>query len=1274
MSKKKQRKTKMLIDGDEDMQQNDEKDEEWVIQKMEKFSFEAFTEGKCTWKQYFSHFQRICKVKGLGGDSDIIKNARKDLLLAYVGPIALRAIESYFFPRELDTCSLEEIVTGFDALYKPIKTIFAARFEFEQATRKEGECFLDYANRLKELSASCNYGTGLDERLRDRFAIGLRCPKVEIEVRQRWPDGTDEKGALVSFHALLDLALTQERAQREVGLNSEEEEKLVVDVLQANKTKKGKGCWKCGRRSHGTGGCPALNATCWKCAKAGHFAVVCHASQRKKTIRELELQDDNGDETLSGEYIKSLYSIMGRAPRATIQVMLGGMSCQMEFDSGAGVATINKDWWIRLGKPQLKKMDKKVKGYGQRILPTLGETQVMVTLKERTLKLPVVVMSGREMPLFGLPWCLAFGMKLPEDVQIQTLNMKPQKENEITKGPEVVKSILTEFSEVFEEKMGTIKGVQAAVHVKEEAVPKVVPARRVPFPLRGAVEKELSRLVEEGVLEPVDPGITPIEWATPTVNVDKGTRGICGDFRTTLNPFLIEDHHILPTFDDLTAKLVGGIEFTVIDLRDAYLQLEVNESSRKYLVISTHLGYFRYKRLPFGLSSSPAIFQRFMEGLLKGMQYVGVLLDDVIITGPSRESHLKTLKEVFRRMKQVGLKAKLKKCQFLQNTVKYLGHQVDKNGVHPTSEKIEALKAIPAPKNVKQLRAFLGAVNFYERFIPHLHGVCSALHSLTSTRKPWKWTDVEERVFQTVKRKLVATDTLALYDENKPLVIACDASEDGLGAVLLHKELDGSKRPIAYASRTLSIAEKCYAPIDREALALVFGVRKFHQFVYGRKFTLATDHKPLERIFGRQRDLPKVVNNRLVRWALILMTYDYEIEYWTAEQNSWADCLSRLPSIHVKPGEEEIEEQIAVLRTEKIRTITTYIELQTLTKRDSLLVSVYRNIIDGWPKDRENLTSDLRSFWEKRQELSVEDDIIMWANRIVIPRELQKKILQVLHEGHPGITAMRALARYYVWWPGIDKDVEHYVRRCTACQENRENVTEVPLYPWNVPSVAWERIHLDFAGPVEGKQWLLGIDAYSKWIEWDVMTVTTTIALIKRLRNWFARYGIPKQIVSDNGPQFRSDLFEQFCTNNGIKHIKSTPYHPKSNGLVERLVRTLKLRYFACRKDGTESNLAIQKILLNYRNTPQKTTGRAPAELFIGRRLPTLLDRCRPDPRSRAEWEQWKQTVYHDSKSKHRYFQSGESVWVKNELSPGWSAGEILERKAELSYDVLVGG
>ncbi|KFD59941.1 hypothetical protein M514_07281 [Trichuris suis] len=700
--------------------------------------------------------------------------------------------------------------------------------------------------------------------------------------------------------------------------------------------------------------------------------------------------------------------------------------------------------------------------------------------------------------------------------------------------------------------------------------------------------------------------------------------------------------------------------------------MEVAPASRKYLVIATHKGYYRFKRLPFGVSFAPALFQKTMEQFLAGLEGVAVYIDDIIVSGANREEHMERLHAVFLRLRHAGVRVHAEKCRFLQFSVNYLGHRIDANGVHPTGERIEAIKNMPVPKNTQELRSFLGVVNYYARFIPRLQPLCAPLYELIKTGSKWSWGKQHKQLFDQLRRCLSSSDTLVHYDENLPLVLYTDACDCGLGAVLRRTFNAGTEKPIAFASRLLTDVEKRYSKVDKEALGIVFGVTKFAQYLYGRRFTLKTDHKPLERILGDHRELPIVATNRLSRWALILGTYEYTVEYVAGNRNAPADALSRLAvhSVDVTPTELQRSGQLLNIRLADLPV--TKQQLRQHSLKDAQISDVIKYLERGWPCRRNDISEEIRPFAERREELSYEDRILLWQGRIVIPKTLRPAVLQMIHDGHPGICAMKSIARFYVWWPGLDSDIERYVRNCSGCQENQARPPEVPLFSWNMPSEPWTRLHVDLAGPFKNLNWFVIVDAYSKWLDVIPLRNTLSATIIKHCRRLFATFGLPRYIVSDNGPQFVSEEFTTFCRSNNIVHVRTTPYHPKTNGLAERAVRTFKER-LAKAGEASEMELCLQRFLFSYRNTPHATTGRSPAELLIGRRLRNQLDLLKPSLESTVDIRTFKQAGYHDRKARPRVFQPGEKVLVSQHRG-GSQKGVVIDRTAENSYRVECNG
>ena len=779
----------------------------------------------------------------------------------------------------------------------------------------------------------------------------------------------------------------------------------------------------------------------------------------------------------------------------------------------------------------------------------------------------------------------------------------------------------------------------------------------------------MDRLEQEGIIKKVPYS----EWAAPIVPVPKqdGNIRLCGDYKVTINPNLDIEQYPLPNPQDIFASLSQGKHFTKLDLTHAYQQMLLDDSSLKYVTVNTHQGLYQYQRLPFGVSSAPAIFQRAMDTILQGLSGVACYLDDILITGADEDQHLRTLEEVLKRLKQAGVRVKRSKCAFSKDSVEYLGHWIDAQGLHTAPKKVEAMKNAPTPTDVQQLRSFLGMLHYYGKFIPDLATLLHPLNKLLQKDTKWKWSAECDESFVQAKERMTTAPVLAHYDPHLPIRLAGDASAYGMGAVIAHLYPDGSECPIAYASRTFTPAERNYAQLEKEALSLVFGVRKFHKHLYGRRFTLYTDHKPLTTILGPKTGIPPLAAARLQRWALILSAYTYDLQFKPTKEHANADGLSRLPLTTTEDMSDDDDTAPTIFNVSQIEHLpVTFSQLKVATRQDPIVSRVLRYTRQGWPSWVPRV---LQPFWTKRLELSLEGDCVMWGLRVVVPEKLQKKVLAELHLSQSGIARMKAIARSYVWWPRLDDDIAELAKSCVACQAVKNAPPVAPLHPWIWPARPWQRIHVDFSGPFYHQSFLIIVDAHSKWPEVIPMKSTTATATIQELRRLFASYGLPEQVVSDNGPQFVSSEFASFLKGNGVKHIRCAPYHPSSNGAAERFVQTFK-RSMKASDNGLPLQLHLMNFLLTYRSTPHATTNDTPASLFLGRSLRTRLDLLHPNLPGEVATQQARQKLNHDLRSRAREFLLGQRVMVRNHRLQGskWIPGKIIPRTGSLSYVVQV--
>ena len=1107
----------------------------------------------------------------------------------------------------------------------------------------------EFMAQLRRLATHCQFGAFLEEALRDWLVCGLRNHSIQRRLLSE---------SNLSLQKAVEISTGNSKTISTSSVTEEVKQVSSSTSTSVNGPKKKPVCFRCGG-PHLATSCHHQKAQCHKCGKIGHLARVCRGAQVPRHRQAPKSADTQWVEDDIDQSQNVLVVGLKNSCPFSVELGIDGRRVQFDIDTGSAVTLVSERTWKKLNLDvKLRNSKVLLRTYTGDPISVVGEAKVAVSYNQQLSTLVLYVVKGTGPSLLGHDWLRHIKLDWKTVGQVASVNR-------VT----MLDSLLKRYHEVFQGGLGTLKGVHARLQVKPNAVPKFFKARTVPFALREAVEKELDRLEQEGVIKKVDHS----EWAAPIVVVPKGDGQIriCGDYKVTVNGVLDVDQYPLPKPEDLFASLVGGQKFSKLDLSQAYQQMCLDEESQKFVTINTHKGLYRYTRLPFGVASAPALFQKTMDVILQGMKHVMCYIDDILVTGSTEKEHFIQLEEVLKRLQHHGLKVKKDKCALFQDSVQYLGHKIDVSGIHTTDSKVEAVKNAPAPKNVQELRSFLGLLHYYGRFIQQLSTLLQPLNELLKSNRRWEWTSECQSAFVKAKERLVSAPVLAHYDPSLPLKLAGDASAYGIGAVISHTYQDGQERPIAFASRTLSAAELSYLQIEKESLSLVYGVKKFHQYLYGRKFVLVTDHKPLVTLLGPTSGIHTLAAARLQRWALILSAYSYDLEFRPTQRHSNADGLSRLPVVSKDRDDSSDVPETAIFNISQVHSLpVTAMQLQRATRRDPILSKVFLLMQQGWPGV---VSDDLKPYQSRQAELGTEGGCILWGIRVVVPQALQSKGLGELHKNHPGVVRMKALARSYVWWPGLDNDIEHHVKNCQPCQTVRNSPPSAPLHPWLWPTRPWQRVHVDFAGPFQGKMFLLVVDAHSKWPEVVSMTTTSAQCTIEELRRMFASYGIPEQLVSDNGPQFVSGCFEEFMKMNGVKHIKCTPYHPSSNGAVERLVQTFKNFMKVNASNGGTLSQRLASFLFSYRTTPHATTNVASCELFLGRKIRSRLDLLRPDVESRVNEQQAKQKACHDGNSPFREFFLGQNVMSRNlRNGPDWVPGVIVERLGPLTYLVQV--
>ena len=835
---------------------------------------------------------------------------------------------------------------------------------------------------------------------------------------------------------------------------------------------------------------------------------------------------------------------------------------------------------------------------------------------KRNLKL-VVLDENQGQNIFGLDWSDVFSLTSKGTSALDCVSSTTRTLNSINlvHCSDRLDRLKSKYSSLFSSSLGKCTKTRVSIHLKAEAKPVFCKPRPLPFSRKLAVQTELNRLVDQGILERVDFST----WAAPIVVVTKpnGSVRICGDFKA-LNQQIQVDQHPLPSLDEILEKLQGGTIFSKIDLADAYFQLELDDESKKVCVINTPFGLFSYQRMCFGVASSPANFQRCIDSMLSGLPGVAGFIDDIIVTGIDVDDHFRNLNLLFDRLRDYGFTVRTNKCEFFKNTVEYLGHVIDKDGKRPSESSIQAIKQLPKPQDLRQLQAFLGKVNYYRHFIAHFSDKAASLNALLKKGARFDWSPECDDAFLRLRAEIVEATQLAHYDASKKLTLATDASQFGIGVVLSIDD-NGKERPVAHASKTLTKSQKAYSQIEKEALSIIYGVTKFRQFLYGREFTLITDHKPLLAIFSPDKTIPTLTAQRLQRWALTLMAYRYDIRYKPTDEHGNADCLSRLPlgpdSSFDKSETQENEEVIHVLSETFDGLPVTHEQIREVTLKDNNFALIKKCLNSGiWPHQTGN--TELTWFAARKHSIAVHDDVLFLQNdgfsRVIVPNALRSRLLSLLHDSHWGISKMKQMSRRYIVWPSLNRDIENLVKSCDACRRVSKSPDQ-QYRDWPRTKESFERIHLDFAGPVMNKMFLVAVDAHSKYPFVTILDIgmTTSKRVIASLREIFSLEGLPVTIVTDGGPQFTSNEFEDFCSKLGICHIVSPSFHPASNGEAERFVQTLKQGLAKNHSPGEDISAALCNLLATYRCTPHPSLDwKTPAEALHGRQPRNLLTLC----------------------------------------------------------------
>lgn len=1113
------------------------------------------------WPRWKARFQRYHLCSGLAQRPD---REQVSTLLYAMGDVA----DNILAIIQLDETAITyvEAVYQLDLYFNSRKNLIFARAKFNKRVQHPGESVDTFIQDLHKLADDCSYLSLTDELIRDRIVVGVRDDDLSKQMQAK-QDLTLQEAIRLSRQAE---ARSESQNLLRPRVDQIKSQRVAKIKLPANRAQKAashmptnKKCGYCGKTPHKREVCPARMATCHKCSKKGHYSSVCRSSSN--TIREIEAEPTDN-------FLGTVQDV-GEVTPWTVVLHIDGHPESFKLDTGAAVSVVGDHY---VGERLLQQNDRILKGPGDTPLHVMGSFEANLSYKDRSIQETLYVIRGQHHALLSGSACLKLGLV----ARLHSLSKQP----DFTK----------EFPAIFKG-LGKLREPYT-IKLRPDAQPvSIYTARRVAHPLLSKVKMEIDKMLDEGVISPVE---EPTEWCSGIVVVPKADAKsvrICIDL-TALNKAVLREVHPLCSVDEDLARLSGSTIFTKLDARSGFWQMPLDPESRLLTTFLTPFGRYCMNRLPFGISSAPEIFQRRMSKILHDIEGVICHMDDILVYAPTQSTHDERVRAVLQRLQEAGLTLN-EKCEFSRTSVRFLGHIIDGQGIHADPAKLEGIVKFPPPTNVTELQRFLGMINQLAKFAPELASKTEPLRQLLKKESLWLWGDSQQKSFEQIKASLTSTPALAHYSPERDTIIAADASNAGLGAVLLQIQADGSRRPVSFISRSLTPAEKNYAVIEKEALAATWASERYSEYILGAQYTIETDHKPLVPLLV-SKELHKLPP-RIQRFRLRLMRFNPNVVHVPGKQQITADALSRAPARGPSEADVAFVDDISAMAQQTLESLpassSKLQDIITQQKADPELIEVRSYCRKGWPAFMPQ-NPLIQQYWANQRYLTIIDDLLLYNDRIVVPRDMRLEILDKLHESHLGITKCRALAQTSVWWPNMSSQIEDMVKKCSLCAKSRPTTRE-PLLPSSFPDRPWSRVAMDLFD-LHGKTYLLVVDYHSRWPEIRLLNHQTSGAIISRLKSIFATHGIPDVVVSDNGPQFASSEFQNFTKEFCFTHTTSSPRYPQANGEAERAVQTIK----GLLRKASDPYIA----LLLYRATPLQN-GLAPCQLLMGRRLNTKL-------------------------------------------------------------------
>lgn len=999
--------------------------------------------------------------------------------------------------------------------------------------------------------------------------------------------------------------------------------KTQVELVERNRNKLRHitKCYNCNRPGHKQYDCPntivqgGTKLYCNYCRQKGHTIDTCFKKNKKH-----QGHSTNHNQKQNNKQV-FLVSTSETKNKFYKSVLINGVKAQCFVDFGSECSLTTFDFAQKLNL-KLCKLPKvlTLTVFGGYEIEVTTKTTCCVTIDSVKMTIDVLVL---EKCIPGVD--LVIGQNFTEDTRIKYARIGTELRfsntigvNVVQAQPKVIVKIGTENEDIKRQlrdiikkysacfpsdnmKLGTISGVEMTVKLTNEQ-----PVVQRPYRLAEA-EKDVLRglvnnLLEAGIIRP-----SQSPFASPVIMVKKktGQQRLCVDYRL-VNKQTLKENYPLPLIEDLIDRLAGHKYFTTLDCRSGYHQIKMSEESIPITAFITPDGKFEYLKVPFGLKNAPYVFQKAIDYVLGDLRYTKVLvyLDDILIPSKTLEEGLETLEIVLQRLQNHGVCLNMEKCYFLQDEIEYLGYIIKAGQISPNPAKVTAIKEFPVPKDVHQVRQFLGVVGHFRKFVPRFAHLSKPLTVLLKKNTTWSWSSPQQDAFEKFKELMVKEPILTLYDNKRETILYTDASHIGLAGMLTQIH-DGKEKVVGYYSRTTSPTEQRYHSFELETLAIVQSIKRFRHYLVGINFKIITDCAAVKNAVSK-RDL----NKRIGRWILDLQEYDFEILHRPGNRMTHVDALSRNPAIDNTRG--------------VYATFLSEDDWILVAQEADPDVSSIKTILQSGER---HINKDIFSQYDLRKGRVYRRT--EHGNRAVLPKSCKWQILRFNHDdiGHFSFDKTYERIASKFWFSKMRRFTKKYVQACINCMFYKSPSGKRHGYLHPIPKAPrpFHTIHIDHLGPMckskQGNSYVLTIvDAFTKFCFVRSVPNTKTKYVVTELNNIMQIFGVPRRIISDRGKSFVSQKFREFCEQKNITHHLNAVGMPRGNGQVERYNKTIldALSTMGADRDDDEWDDNILNIQLGINNTINRGIDAVPSEVLLGYRsgpsnVGTVVDHDDPD-------------------------------------------------------------